>query len=337
MCKTIRALLTVVLSIATVACLSGMTQHAQAADKTGWPPHLRFLTGPNGGQWFMMGDPIAEVLTREVLSTSSRIGGGVDNMGNVSDKRGDLGFTLNSFISTKDTEDSAVKGVNVDNAILMANIYPQVLYFLVREDFAQKHGITDVASLLQQRMPLRFASLRPGTASEFILKLLLKHGYDTSFDKLREQGWSIQFNNYAETADNFVDGKIDCFAYTAGVSVPLIKTMETHTAVRILPINQSVLDRMTKAIQTTTYTIDPGDYKSVTKPLLTLGDYTCIIVRKDLPENLVYEISAALWKNRDYIANAIEDFGILNPATAIPETIPTHPGSVRFWKTLQNR
>lgn len=308
-----------------------------AAEKAAWPPHLRFLTGPNGGQWFVMGEPLAEVLTRDVLSTSSRIGGGVDNVSSVSDKRGDLGFTLNCFLTTKDMEDSPFKDIKLDNAVLMANIYPQVLYFLVRKDFAERHGITDVGSLLQQRVPLRFASLRPGTASEFILTLLLKYGYGTSFEKLREQGWSIQFNNYAETADNFVDGQIDCFAYTAGVSVPLIKTMENHTDVRILPISAEVLAKMTEKVGTTTYTIDPGDYKSVTAPLQTLGDYTCLVVRKDLPDDLVYAITESLWKNKAYIAKNTEDFGLLQPETALPPTLPAHPGSVRFWKGLGAR
>ena len=328
-----RHILTTILILMTVL-LTAITGTALADGKPHWPPHLRFLTGPNGGQWFMMGEPIAEVLSEDVLSTSSRIGGGVDNVTSISSKRGDLGFTLNCFMSTKDTDDSAFKGAAVDNAVLMANIYPQVLYFLVRKDFAERHNITDVGSLLSLRMPLRFASLRPGTASEFILKLLLRHGYNTSFEQLRQQGWNIQFNNYSETADNFVDGQIDCFAYTAGVQVPLIETMEDHMQVRILPIAKEVLDKLSVKIKTNTYVIKPGDYKSVTAPLLTLGDYTSLVVRKDLPDDLVYEISATLWEHKDHIAKVIEDFGILAPQTALPVNMPVHPGAEKFWNEL---
>lgn len=144
------------------------------------------------------------------------------------------------------------------------------------------------------------------------------------------------FNNYAETADNFVDGKIDCFAYTAGTSVPLIKTIETHTKVKVLPVEQSVLDLLKKKFGTHTYVIEPGVYASVTRPVVTLGDYTSLVVRKDLPEDLVVVINQSLWKNRDYIAKVIEDVGKLEPETALPENMPVHPGAKLFWQELRN-
>lgn len=211
-------------------------------DKSQWPTHLRMLTGPNGGQWFMMGEPIAEVLSKKVASTTSRMGGGMANIASINDKAGDFGFSLTCFLGAGQSGEAEYQDIKLENVSLLANIYPQVLYFLVRKDFADENGITTVNDLLQKKMPLRFASLKPGTASEFILNLLFKHGYNTSFDQLKKQGWVISFNNYAETADNFVAGELDCFAYTAGTTVPLILTMEEHTEVLVLPIDQKVLD-----------------------------------------------------------------------------------------------
>lgn len=297
---------------------------------------LRLLTGPNGGQWFMMGDPIAEVLSKHVLPTTSRMGGGLANIESIDKRQGDIGFSLACFMGAGESGEAEYKSIPTQNTILLANIYPQVLYFLVRKDFARKHGITSVASLLEKRMPLRFASLKPGTASEFILNLLFKHGYGTSFDKLREQGWKIAFNNYAETADNFVSGDLDCFACTAGTEVPLIKTMEEHTDVLILPVEQDVLNFLAKKFKTGTYVIKPGVYRNITEPLKTLGDYTCLVVRKDMPEDIAYAMTKALWENRNYIAGVISDFGQLSPATAMPDNLPVHPGAAKFWKRLKS-
>lgn len=325
----------VVLFLVTMLTLPSHLYAGESA-REGWPSHLRVLTGPNGGQWFNMGEPIADTLSREVLTTTSRIGGGVDNLEAVHSKRGDIGFTLSCFLGASSSGEEEYKDLAFDNVAVLNNVYPQVLYFLVRKDFAEKHGIVDVETLLQKRMSLRFASLRPGTASEFILTLLLKYGYKTSFDKLSEQGWEIAFNNYAETADNFVDGQIDCFAYTAGTVVPLIKTMETHTDVLILPVSQKVLDLLANKFKTRTYVIQPGVYASVTSPLLTLGDYTTQVVRKDLPDDLVYSICQALWRHKDYIARVVEDFGQLSPKTALPEGLAVHPGARKFWTEIQN-
>ena len=299
------------------------------------PAHLRFLSGPNGGQWFTAGERLAPILTRNVAPTTSRIGGGVANIAAVDKRLGDLGFTLTCFLGAAQSGEPEYQSMAAENVTLLANIYPQVLYFLMRQEVADKYGVKDVASLLQQRAPLRFASLKPGTASEFILNMLLKYGYDTNYTKLREQGWSLAFNNYAETADNFVEGTIDCFAYTAGTEVPLILTMEKHARVVVLPVEQRVLDLLEKRFKTCTYTIQPGLYTSVTAPIATLGDSTCIIVRKDLQEDTVFAITKALWENKNGLVDAVKDFQALSPQTAMPKGFDIHPGAKKFWDSVK--
>lgn len=323
------------LLIGLICILPSSAPAAAAGQKEGWPTHLRMLTGPNGGQWFMMGEPIAEVISKSVAPATSRMGGGMANIDSLNKGTGDLGFSLTCFLGASQSGEAEYRDIRFDNAMLMVNVYPQVLYFLLRRDFAEEHGITSVEDLLKLKMPLRFASLKPGTASEFILNLLFKYGYNTSFEQLRQQGWLISFNNYAETADNFVSGDLDCFAYTAGTTVPLILTMEQHTEVVILPVEQPVLDLLSEKFKTSTYTIKPGDYKCVTEPVSTLGDWTCILVRKDLPDDLVFAVNKALWEGRDYISGVIRDFGGLNPATALPVGLEAHPGSVKFWNSLK--
>ena len=299
------------------------------------PAHLRLLTGPNGGQWFTAGERLAPILTRGIAPTSSRIGGGVANIAAVDKRLGDLAFTLACFLGAAQSGEPEYKAMIAENAVLMANIYPQVLYFLMRKEVADKYGITDVASLLKQRAPLRFASLKPGTASEFILTMLLKYGYDTNFTKLREQGWSLEFNNYAETADNFVEGKLDCFAYTAGTEVPLILAMEKHTGVVVLPVEQRVLDLLAKKFKTGTHTIMPGVYQSITAPIATLVDSTCIIVRRDLSDDLVFDICKALWTNKASLVEAVKDFQTLSPENAAPPGLDIHPGARKFWDSVK--
>lgn len=321
------------LFLAVIVFASASGNHfASAAER---PTHLRLLAGPSGGQWHTAGERLATILTRAVAPTTSRIGGGVANITAIDQRHGDIAFTLTCFLGAAQSGEQEYQSLVTENVALLANVYPQVLYFLMRKDVAQKHGITDVASLLQLRAPLRFASLRPGTASEFILNMLLKYGYDTNFTNLREQGWQLEFGNYAEVADNFVEGKLDCFAYTAGTEVPLILAMEKHTEVLILPIEQKVLDLLAEKFQTSTYTILPGTYTSVTEPITTLGDSTCLIVRKDLPDDLVYEIAKALWENRASLVEAVKDFQALSLQSVVAPGLDIHPGAKKFWDSVK--
>lgn len=274
---------------------------------------------------------IAEILNQEVLPTSNRIGGGAENIGRIENKQGDIGFTLTCFMGAADSGEAEYEKFKTKETEFIANVYPQVLYVLLRKDFADKYKIKDVRDLLATEAPIRFASLKSGTASEFILSMLLKYGYNSSFEQLRKQQWQITFNNYAETADNFVAGELDCFAYTAGTDVPLIKIMEEYTDVVILPIERSVLETLSKKFKTSVYTIQPGDYTNVSEPIETLGDYTALIARKDLPDELVYNVLKSLYENKDYIAETIIDFDAFSPETAIPKGLSMHPGALGFW------
>ena len=320
------------------SALAAEPQDAAAADmkkKARWPAHLRVLTGPNGGQWFQMGEPLVDILSRNVAPASSRSGGGLSNIAHINGKTADIGFSLACFLGAAQSGEPEYQHIATENVTLVANVYPQVLYVLVRKDFAMKHGIDSMETLLSKKIPLRFASLKPGTASEFILSMLLKHGYNTSFEALKEQGWSLAFNDYAETADNFVDGSIDCFAYTAGTEVPLIRTLEEHTQAVILPLAPEVLKALSKKFKTGTHVIQPGDYQSVTEPILTLGDATCLVIRKDFPDDLAYAVTKALWENRQYVSDVVRDFKALSPEKAMPEGLPVHPGARMFWETLK--
>ncbi|HOO88593.1 MAG TPA: C4-dicarboxylate ABC transporter substrate-binding protein, partial [Synergistales bacterium] len=63
------------------------------AAKEGWPDQLRFMAGPPGGNWFALGGALADMWSKEVLQTTSITGGGVANVVNTNNTKGDLGFS----------------------------------------------------------------------------------------------------------------------------------------------------------------------------------------------------------------------------------------------------
>ena len=65
-----------------------------------------------------------------------------------------------------------------------------------------------------------------------------------------------------------------------------------------------------------------------------VGDYTCIVIRKDLPATLVYELNKAIWEHKDALIAAVRDMAELEPSIALPEKVPAHEGSVKFWSEL---
>ncbi len=105
----------------------------------------------------------------------------------------------------------------------------------------------------------------------------------------------------------------------------------------LLSVGQEALDKLSDAYGTVTLTIEPGIYKSLpegAEPVKTVGDYTCIVIRKDLPESLVYALNKTLWEHKSDLAAKIQDISELEAGSAIPEKIPAHEGSVKFWREI---
>jgi len=308
---------------------------ASAQSKAGWPDQLKFMSGPPGGNWFALGTALSEMWSKNVIQTTSSSGGGVANILNADAKKGDFGFTVASLLGAAIAGEEDFEGKAVKNSVIMANLYTQYTYFIMRKDFAEKNGIKSVDDMISKDIPVRFATLKPGTASEFIIKALFKKGYNTNYEQLKKKKWTFEFTSYDGGADLLADNHLDCFAFSVGRVASIVMNIETNTPVVILPVGQKALDALAAAYGTTTFTIQPGTYKSVTTPVKTIGDYTCIVIRKDLPDSLVYELNKALWANKASLQMAVADIGELNPKEALPDSLPAHPGSVQFWKSVK--
>ncbi|MBQ7168974.1 MAG: TAXI family TRAP transporter solute-binding subunit [Synergistaceae bacterium] len=308
-------------------------------DKTGWPGQLRFMAGPPGGNWFALGTALSEMWTGAGLpQTTSSSGGGVSNILNAHARRGDLGFSVTSLLGAALKGEADFKGRVVDNAVIMANLYTQYTYFIMRKDFAEKNGITSVEDIISKKLAMRFATLKPGTSSEFVVKALFDKGYGFDYKKqFQAWGGSVEYASYDGGADLLADNHLDCFAFSIGKIASTVMNIESQVDVVLLPVGQEALDKLSDAYGTVTLTIDPGIYKSVpagAEPVKVVGDYTCVVIRKDLPESLVYELNKAVWEHKDALVAAVRDMAELEPSIALPAKVPAHEGSVKFWSEL---
>ena len=312
---------------------------ASALDKTGWPSQLRFMSGPQGGNWSTLGDSLCSVWTSSgLLQATSIQGAGVSNILNVHARRGDLGFSVTSLLGAAIKGEADFSGRVISNAVIMTNLYTQYTYFIMRKDFAKKNGISSVDDIVAKKTRMRFATLRPGTSSEFVVKALFDKGYDLDYRKaFQNWGGTVEYASYEGGADLIADNHLDCFAFSVGKIAPIVKNIENMIDVVLLPVSQEALDKLSEAYGTVTFSIEPGIYASLpegAEPVKTVGDYTCIVVRKDLPESLVMELNRAMWEHKEELAATIQDMREFVPDIALPEKVPAHEGSVRFWSSI---
>ena len=308
---------------------------AAPAAKAGWPAQLKFMAGPPGGNWFALGSAFADMWTKDTIAVTSTSGGGVSNIINADTKKGDFGFSVTSLLGAAIKGEQDFIGRPAKNAEVMANLYTQYTYFIMREDFAKKNKITKVGDIFERKIPVKMATLKPGTASEFVVKSLFMKGYGVTYKDIKKMGGSMEFASYEGGADLIADGHIDLFIFSVGKVASIVMNIESKAKIVVLPVDTNALNALGKAYGTETFTIQPGIYKSVTKPVQTVGDYTCIVISKDLPDSLVYDLCKSMFTNKPALAKAVRDIDELNPWEAVPKGVPTHPGALKFWKEMQ--
>ncbi len=302
-----------------------------AAAKQDWPDQLRFMAGPPGGNWFALGGALADMWTKNVASTTSGTGGGVSNVINADRGKGDMGFSVTALVGAASKGEGPYKKP-LSNTTVLANLYRQYTYFIMRKDYAEKNEVKTMGDIITKKLPIRLATLKPGTATEFTIRSLFEKGFGVGWKDIKSWGGSVEFASYSDGANLLADNHIDCFAFSVGSVASIVMKIESQTDVVILPVDESALKAMTEALGTVTFEIQPDIYKSIDKPVPTVGDYTCIVARKDLPEDLVYELAKALWANKADLVKAVKAIQELNPEEAVPVAAPAHPGAVRFWK-----
>lgn len=326
------AVLVLFVSIMMAACAPAM---AAPAPKAGWPQQLKFMAGPPGGNWFALGSALADMWSKKLISVTSSSGGAVSNIINSDNKKGDFGFSNTAILGAAIKGEQAFLGRPTKNAACLANLYTQYTYFIMREDFAKKNNITKLGDIFEKKIPVRMATLKPGTGSEFVVKTLFQRGYGATYKDIKNMGGSMEFASYEGGADLLADGHIDLFIFSVGKVASIVMNIESKAKIVVLPVDKSALLALKKAYGTAIFTVEPGIYKSVKKPVQTVGDYTCIVMSKDLPDTLAYDLCKTMWENKASLAKAVKDIDELNPWDAIPEGIVTHPGAVKFWKEMQ--
>jgi len=273
----------------------------QASALTAESINLRFMTGPVGGNWNILGEVLADAWRNAgIANVRTNIGGGVSNILNIHAKRCDIAFSVLSLFHAAIKGEGDFKGRSVDNAMLLTNLYTQYTYFIIRKDFASKYNINNLEDIIANKIPVRFATLKPGTSTEFIIKAIFDKAYNLDYKtEFRKWGGSVEYVSYQGGYELLSDKHLDMFAFSVGKNSQAVQNILNKLDVSILNISQDALNKLAQAYGTVSVKIDDN--------INTVGDYACLVVRKDLNQTLIYNLCKAIWASRDEILKSVPD------------------------------
>ena len=214
------------------------------------------------------------------------------------------------------------EGKQTQNFSTIGTVYSEVCQIVASPDA----NIKSVADLKGKRVSVGDA----GSGVEFNARQILE-AYDISFD-------DIQVNNlgFCDSADALKDGKIDAFFCTAGAPTTAIVELATTNAINLLEIDDEHAKKLADAHPFyTTYAIPGGSYKGVDDDVQTVAIKATLIASPKLSEETVYNLTKAIFDNKDEIASTHAKGEELDLEYAVSGiSVPFHPGAEKYFKEV---
>lgn len=287
---------------------------------------LSIATGGTSGVYYVLGGGLAQLLTKHVPgveATAEVTAASVENMQLLAQRSADIAFTLG------DTAYDAARGEGKFTEplpiVALAAIYTNITHVVTLAD----SGIATLQDLKGKRV----STGAPNSGTEVIAERLLRAvGIDPDRDITRER------LGVKESADALKDRKVDAFFWSGGLPTAGITELATTPNVTIRLIPHGELAEALRAEYGPLYVQDEvpaGTYPDVDAPVSVSAVPNLLVVHRDMPEELAYEITKALFEHLDELAAVHPAAGQIEPRRAATSSpVEYHPGAVRYYKEI---
>ncbi len=288
---------------------------------------IRMFSGPEGGSWYPLGAAMMSVLEKKIpgISTSNGPGGGVGNCKAVHAKRADLGWTYTH------TSYAAIQGLHpfdkkYDNIRHLMSLYPGVFQMAV----PRNSDIKSPADMANKRIVPGVTGFTGTIIAEQVLQ-----AYDLNFDKIKQNGGTVTFVGYADSAALLKDGHSDVYMAVTSLPQATILDLNFQPGIRLIGVDDAHMKKILEIEPgLMPYTVPPNTYDGQTEPVLTPATVTQIIVGKDVPDEMVYQIVKTLYDSWPELAQVKKkDIEDSKPEQALlGNRIEVHPGALKYYK-----
>ncbi|MCU0563912.1 MAG: TAXI family TRAP transporter solute-binding subunit [Desulfobacterales bacterium] len=288
----------------------------QAAD------NLVLATGGTAGTYYPFGGAMAKIWNSKIKGmnvTAQTSGASGENVRLINKKEVELALvqsdTLDFAFNAKEAFKEPLKGMNA-----IAVLYPEVVHVVVAAD----SPIKSFADLKGKKIGVG----APGSGTEANFRQLLD-AYG-----MKKEDVNGQYLSFSESAEAFKDKHIDAFIVTGGVPTSAIMDVATQNAIRILPIAADVMGKMTQKYPFLAgVKIPANSYKGQTAEVPTVAVNAVLISGSQLKDDMVYNLTKALFENQAELASAHAKGKELNIQYAVKGvSIAFHPGAVKYYK-----
>ena len=315
--KKVIAVITAIMLLAT--CLTGCGGGgAKAAD----PARISFASGGTSGTYYPIAGAIStlwtdkvEGLTVDVQST----GASAENLNLINKGEAEVALVQNDVMYYAYTATESFAGVDKNESFLtLGTVYPEVVQLVVAGDA----GIETLADLKGKAVSI--GDVGSGVESN-AKQILAAAGIGLDEITVRNLG-------FGESANGIKDKTLDAAFVTAGTPTTAVTELAATNDIKVLSLDQAVIDQLCADYGYYTEFVIPADVYGTDADAKTVAVKATIVVKADLSEGLVYNMTKALFENLDVVAESHAKGKELSLKGAVDGvSVPLHPGAAKYY------
>lgn len=322
MYKRIVMFLLVAVTLVLAACGNDNKESSDGGDEDAKGLDTRILTiatGGSSGPYNIIATTLADGYSKEfgVNSRTQTTGASVENLNLMAQEKVEMSFVMSDALlqALEGTDGFSEK---IDNVQILANLYPNYVQVIT----TGKTGVESIDDIKGKRVAVG----DQGSGVEIATKAVLEaHGI--TYDDIE-----VDYLGYAEAADALKSGTIDVAFTTSGLPNASVMELQNSVDLKIVPIEAEAVETLKESVPIfESLPIPAGTYGN-DEDVPTAAIRNALVVRSDLSEGDVYELTKYLFENLDKLENSHQAAKDINLEEAQNISVgELHPGAKRYY------
>lgn len=207
-------------------------------------------------------------------------------------------------------------------------LWPNVEHFIIRSDLVDSGTVSDVEALAGE--PMALGRQNSGTIGS---NRTILAGFGIDMD----EAYELVYAGYGPSADALQNGQVVGMSTPAGAPVGAVSrafaamgddiTLLEFTDEQMAAANGDFDELWTR------YVIPAGTYPGVDEDVNTIAQPNFLMVRDDVPEETIYEITKTIYENLTFLQGIHPATNAMSLDVAIAGLpLPLHPGAIRYYE-----
>ncbi|MCP3032435.1 TAXI family TRAP transporter solute-binding subunit [Halobacillus sp. A1] len=314
------------LSLVLIACGGGTSdgggdEGGDGGDEGGGGEEqfLQILTGGTEGTYYPLGGTFAQVINDNldnVEANATSTGASVENMNAISGGDGEIAFTQTDIASYAAEGEVMFEEANEDFGAI-GTLYPETIQIVTTMD----SGIETVEDLEGKTVSVGAPGSGTNANADNILDV---HGLNIDEDiEARDL-------DFGDSTTGIQDGTIDAAFITSGTPTGAVESLAASVDVNIVSISAEKAQELMDEFSYYSEDEVPDGTYGLEEAVPTVAVQAMLVAHSDLSEDMVYEMTKAIFENTDQISH---DKGEEIDAESALEGVGVdlHPGAQKYF------